>query len=404
MPCTLVHIVTVPESLKTFLGGQVRYMKSQGLEVHAVSSPGPLLETFGETEGIHCHEVPMPRKISPFRDLLAIASLCATLYRIRPQMVHAHTPKAGLLGMIAAWILRVPIRIYHIHGLPLVTMKGPRRWLLMLSESVASLFATQVLCVSRSVRNVAVQHRLCSRRKLAVLRFGSCNGIDVDRRFNPQTVTAGAGLRVRDSLGIPHDALTIGFVGRLAHDKGLIELDQAWKKLRDEFPELRLIIVGSRDARDPLHADIEASLREDPRVHIIKETTVIEEFYAAFDICVLPTYREGLPNVLLEAGAMHCATVATRVPGCIDVVRDGKTGLLVPPRDAQALQAAIRQYLVSKELRTAHGKAARLLVKSRFRHQPIWDALYQEYRTLAATHGITLADSNKCAIPDTLAA
>ena len=395
MPPKLVHIVTVPISLRTFFDGQIKYMKNCGFNVHAISSPGPSLDEFAAAEGVEVHEVNMPRKISPLRDILAILSLCKVLRRVRPDIVHAHTPKAGLLGMIAAWIMRIPVRIYHIRGLPMVTVRGPRRWLLRVSEQVACRLAHRVLCVSNSVRGVAIKERLCPPDKITVLCAGSGNGVDATCRFNPDRVGTAARTRIRNRLGIAKDECTLGFVGRLARDKGVVELIEAWKKLQVEFSSLQLLIIGSFDSRDPIPTSLSDHLRNHPRVHFIGEAKEMNQYYSAIDICVLPTYREGLPNVLLEAAAMECPVVATRVPGCVDVVVEGETGLLVPQQDSVALSEAICRYLRSNDLRIQHGKSARRWVQASFRQEAIWKALRGEYEELAADQGLKLTESRE---------
>ncbi len=390
MSRTLVHIVTVPVSLRTFFDGQIRYMKSRGFDVQAIASPGPLLEEFGETEEIDVHGVKMPRKISPLRDLVAIFFMCRVLWKIRPEIVHAHTPKAGLLGMIAAWLTRVPVRVYHIRGLPLVTARGPRRWLLRFAEQIACGLAHQVLCVSHSVSAVAVEEKLCRPQKLSVLRGGSGNGVDSSCRFNPSKIDPTKKNKIRLGLGIHQDDQTLGFVGRIVRDKGIVELVESWKTLRKEFPTLHLLMIGSFEPRDSVSADIKKFLLDDPRIHLVGQCPEIPKYYSTIDICVLPTYREGLPNVLLEAAAMECPVVATRVPGCVDVVVEGETGMLVPERDAESLTNALRIYLTDRQLQCQHGKAARRLVQENFLPEDLWAALYAEYLSIADLRGVSL--------------
>ena len=369
-------------------------MKNSGLDVHAISSPGRRLKEFADAEGVSVHEVKMVRSISPLRDLMAIVSLCIAIRTIRPDIVHAHTPKAGLLGMIAAWIMRVPIRIYHIRGLPLVTSTGPHYWLLRFAEWVACRLAHRVLSVSRSVRSVALEKGLCKPSKITVLCDGSGNGVDSAKQFNPKAKTDPCGICIRENHGISSDSLVVGFVGRLTRDKGILELREAWNALRLEFPNLHLLVLGSVDAREPISSGIVESFCNDSRVHLVRETSEVQEYYKGFDVCVLPTYREGLPNVLLEAAAMECPVVASAVPGCIDVVDNGETGFLVPARDSDRLRLAIRQYLRSSQMRRRHGKAARRLVQAKFRRETIWQALYDEYCALAAQRGVEFPDGN----------
>lgn len=354
-------------------------MKDQGFEVHALSSPGAFLEEFAEREQITAHSVEMLRQITPLQDLKAIFRICRRIRKIRPTIVHSHTPKGGLLGTIAAWLTRTPIRIYHIRGLPLMTAKGNKRRLLWLSEKIACLLAHRVLCVSHSIREVAIAERLCSPHKIKVLLGGSGNGVDAIGRYNPDRLTPASQQAIRDEYGIPETSLVIGFVGRIVRDKGVHELIQAWKTLRDEFPDLHLLVVGMLEPQDPVDADVVAILQNDDRIHLTGRQWDTPPFYAAMDLLVLPTYREGLPNVPLEAAAMRLPVVATRIPGCIDAVQDGTTGSLVPPYDSEALANAIRCYLLDSSLREDHGVAGRNRVLDLFRQEKIWEALEQEY-------------------------
>ncbi|PMB51369.1 glycosyltransferase family 1 protein [Fischerella thermalis CCMEE 5201] len=375
----LLHITTVPESLD-FFTRQVSYMKKNNFEVHALSSPGKFLDEFSACEQVTVHAVEMPRRITPLQDIVAIFRIWRCLRQIRPQIVHAHTPKGGLLGTIAAWLVSVPVRIYHIHGLPLETASGYKRLLLWWSEKVSCLLANQVFCVSHSVREVAVSEGLCPAVKVKVLLQGSINGVDATDHFNKANLDTDVRHEIRRKYRIPTDALVVGFVGRIVRDKGMTELVAAWKILCEESPNLHLLVVGPFEPQDPISPDVEDALKnQEDRIHLTGEVRNTALFYAAMDILALPTYREGFGNVLIEAAAMELPTVATRIPGCVDSVQDGVTGTLVPPRDPKALAAAIRQYLKNPELRHRHGQAGRDRVLRDFRPESMWKALYQEY-------------------------
>jgi len=383
----LVHITTVPDMLP-FFTGQVGYVKDRGYEIEAIASPGKDLDRFAAEEKIRAHAVPMTRQITPLRDLLALERLWFRLRQLKPQIVHAHTPKGGLLGMIAAWLNGVPVRIYHVHGLPLMTATGWKRALLKWTERVSCALAHDVLCDSRSVREVVVAEGLCRMPKIRVLLRGSVNGVDASVAFNPARVGAHVRANIRAAYGIPPDAVVVGFVGRLVRDKGLAELAAAWTMLRDEFPKLHLLIIGVFEPHDPVAPQVKAVLCSDPRVHLAGAVAEVTSFYAAMDVVLLPTYREGLPVVPLEAAAMELPVVATRIPGCVEAVEDGVTGTLVPARDVAALADATRMYLRDPKLRQKHGCAGRARVLSQFRQEAIWEAVYQEYERLLRERGI----------------
>jgi glycosyltransferase involved in cell wall biosynthesis len=395
----LVHVSTASQALM-FMVGQVGYMKARGLEVLAVSSPGVDADRFRAREGVPVHFIDMPRRITPLRDLVALSRIYRYFRRVRPQIVHAHTPKGGLLGTTAAWLARVPVRIYHIRGLPFMTATGRRRVLLRLTERVSCSLAHQVLCVSTSVRDVAVREGICSARKVVVLGNGSGNGVDAGGRFHPERW---CGMRdsTRIAHGIPPDALVLGFVGRIVRDKGITDLVDSWCRLREEFPRLHLLLVGPLEPQDPLPEVVNNVLRSDTRIHLTGCQSDPAPLYAAMDVVVLPTYREGFPNVPLEAAAMTLPVVATRIPGCIDAVEHGVNGTLVPPRDPSALSAAIRAYLERPELRRRHGLAGRERVLRDFTQETLWDALYLEYVRLLRD---TTLPGHSRGLPEVLAA
>jgi glycosyltransferase involved in cell wall biosynthesis len=395
---TLLHVTTVPMSL-TFLRGQVGYMQARGLDVQALSSPGPDLDEFRRAEGVPVHAVEMPRAITPARDLAAVARLLRVLLAIRPAIVHAHTPKGGLLGMVAAALAAVPVRIYHMRGLPFVTATGPNRLLLRQTERLSCRLAHRVICNSNSMQEAAIAEGLCPPEKIVVLAGGSGNGVDAEGRFDPGRLDGGVREVTRTRLGIPPEARVIGFIGRLVRDKGIIELVEAWRRIRARHPHARLLLVGPFEPRDPIPAELRRELEGDARVILAGMDWNTPPLYAAMDLVVLPTYREGFPNVPLEAAAMRLPIVATRVPGCIDAVADGETGLLVPPRDSAALGTAIERYLDHPELARSHAAAGRRRVLKEFRQEIIWAALHAEYLRLLEERQLPQPQ-----VPSTLAA
>lgn len=379
----LVHVTTVPLSL-LFLRGQIGYMRARNYEIHAVSSPGAELALFAAEEGVIAHPIPMLRRISPLRDLVSIGRLIKLFRRLRPTIAHGHTPKGGLVSMIAARIAGVPVRVYHMRGLPLEGAHGLARALLWCSERVACSLAHRVIAVSESVRAIAIRQSICAADRIVVFQHGSGNGVDAAGRYAPLGAESRATMRAE--LHIADDAFVIGFVGRLVRDKGLVELYGAWQSIRAQRPEAELLLIGPWEERDPLPADVVSGLIADPRVHITGMRDDVRELYGAMDVVALPTYREGFPNVALEAAAMQLPIVATRVTGCVDAVVDGVTGLLVPAKDAQALGGGLLRYAADADLARRHGHAARVRVLREFRPQAIWQSIEREYRALMLAH------------------
>jgi glycosyltransferase involved in cell wall biosynthesis len=279
------------------------------------------------------------------------------------------------------------VRVYHQHGLPLMTATGLKRRLLRWTERIACRLAHQVICISPLLREVLIGEGLCPPGRITVLEHGSIDGVEADGKFDPAGVSPEWAERVRARYQIPPRASVIGFVGRVVRDKGLIELVQAWRGLREEWPSLHLLVAGPFESEDPIPADVDATLRSDPRIHLAGMVHDMPSVYRTLDLLVLPSYREGFNTALLEAAAMGLPVVATRIPGCVDAVQDGETGLLVPVRDAQALRAAIATYLGDPELRRRHGASGRRRVRRDFEPGRLRDALFQEYVRLLGQRG-----------------
>jgi glycosyltransferase involved in cell wall biosynthesis len=382
-----VHVTTVPITL-AFLHGQAAFMRSHGIATEAISSPGEGLDEFAASEGVPVHPVVMARRISPAADAIALSQLVRTLRRLRPQIVHAHTPKAGLLGTMASRLAGVPVTIYHLHGLPLETARGLKRGILRWSDRTACRLADRVLCVGPSVRESALAYGLCPAERMKVLLRGSINGVDAAGRFDPDRLAAGTREEVRREMGIPVDALVLGFMGRIAADKGIRELVEAWNLLSRRHPGLHLLLVGPAEVGDAVSRSALDSTDADSRVHRAGLRWDTPRWYAAMDVVALPTYREGLPVVPLEAAAMRLPVVATSIPACADAVVDGETGSLVPPRDGRALADALDRYLRNPDLRGSHGREARDRMLRWFRPEAMWEALLGEYQSLLRWRGI----------------
>ncbi len=358
-------------------------MRAHGLDFHAVSSPGSEVSRFGDAEGVRTHAVPMTRRISPILDLISVFRLYKLFRREVPDIVHTHTPKASLVANLAAWVARVPIRIFHVHGLPHATARGLSRILLRWSTEASSALATELLAVSRSAADAAVKDELCS-PKIKVLARGSSNGVDVNR-FHPGATLEGS-MR-RDVLGLAETDLIIGFAGRLVRDKGVVELLAAWTRIRQEFPNAYLVMAGQPEERDALPSSALEALHSDSRIKMLGLFRDMPRFYSCLDLFVLPTYREGLPTVILESAAMAVPAVASRCVGCVDAVEDGVTGMLVAPGDSIALADAIRKYLRDPSLRRQHGLNARARVLRDFRAETVWQATLNEYRSAMHLRG-----------------
>ncbi len=380
----IVLMTTSPSSLYTFFESQVRFLRTAGFRIHTVSAPAQ--ESSHPRWRVPMHAIPMLRKISPFADLKALIRLTLLFRRIRPFLVHTHTPKAGLLGMIAARSAGIPVRIYTVNGLVWATQHGWRRRLLQITERLSCRLATEVVAVSSSLLQLIVHHGICPSRKIRVLGLGGSHGVDIER-FDPAG-TVESGRALRRLLDIPPGAQVILFVGRLVREKGIEELAVAWPSLRSSFPDAFLVLCGDEEKRDAVRPEILAELRKCPRVRFSRAApNEVQAYYAACDLCILPTWREGLPNVALESAAMRKPIIATRVTGCVDAIQDGVTGLLVEPRDPDALINAIHRLLSSPVLRQQMGENGRKFITEHFSEKVVSARLAGEYHRLLAATG-----------------
>ena len=385
----LVQIVTTPVTADLFLRGQLAYMREAGFDVTVVSSGGAALARTAEREGVRSVALPMLRRPAPVRDTLALARLYRLLRKLRPDITHVSTPKAGLLGGLAARFAGVPARVYTLRGLRAEGATGIGGRALLAFERTACRSADRVICVSESLRRRALELGLAPEEKLTVLGSGSSNGVDAERFRRSPDLTARAG-ELRSKLGLPEGAPVVGFVGRLVRDKGVVELAQAMELLAAKTPEVRLVVVGAFEGYDEVPAAARARMEDDPRIVFTGFLADPAPAYALMDLLALPSYREGFPNAVLEAAAMEIPTVTTDATGCVDAVVDGVTGKIVPVGDSAALAEALGGYLTDDELRRRHGRAARERVVRDFTPEDIWKALLDEYVRLLAAKGLGL--------------
>ncbi len=338
------------------LGGRLRTLRESGFRVTLVSSPGPLLAQTAAQEGVECVAIPMHREISFFADLVALVRLWWLLFRLKPAMTEFSTPKAGLLGSIAAMLCGVPTRVYFLRGLKLESSAGFKRRILLAAEKLAAACSHAVLCNSDSLRGEALALGIASPEKLRLLGSGSSNGVDVER-FQPGPCD------LRAQLGIPRSAEVIGFVGRLTRDKGLPELIEAFDAILAAKPQAHLLLVGWFDAaEDALGSALRSRIQQNPRIHMTGFVADTAPYYRMMDVMVLPTWREGFPNVILEAAATGIPVVTTLCTGSRDSVVPEVTGLLIPPGYPVAIEESVLQLLRNPERRFRMGKAARAWV------------------------------------------
>jgi glycosyltransferase involved in cell wall biosynthesis len=381
-PPTILIGVTSQE-LCVVLGARLKVLRQAGFRVLLVSGPGELLDRTAARAGVERIAIPMRRSIAPLADLVALLRLCALLGRRRPDLVEFSTPKAGLLGTLAATLTGVPRRVYMLRGLKLERSRGFKRSVLLAAERLACACAHLVLCNSESLRAAALFLDLAPAHKLIVLGEGSSNGVDVER-FSPGAST------VRETFGIPHDAPVVGFVGRLTRDKGLPELLQAFNQILRAEPSARLLLVGWFDAaEDALDAELRTRILSHPRIHCTGFVSDTAPYYRAMDVLVLPTWREGFPNAVLEAAATGIPAVTTESTGARDSVVPEVTGLLIPPGYPEAIYESVMKLLRDPERRLRMGRAARAWVLEHYVENRVLGLTANYYLSLLETERAT---------------
>jgi glycosyltransferase involved in cell wall biosynthesis len=358
------------------LGARLGVLRRAGFRVVLVSSPGELLDRTVAREGVEGFAIPMRRGIAPIADLIALMGLWRLLGKCNPQLVEFSTPKAGLLGTLAAWLRGVPCRVYMLRGLKLERSTGLKRGLLLVAERLACACAHVVLCNSESLWREALMLRIAPTAKLLLLGDGSSNGVDM-HRFSP-----GPG-NVRNELGIRARAPVVGFVGRLTRDKGLPELIQAFDTIQRAEPAARLLLVGWFDAaEDAVSDDLRAHICNHPGVICTGFVDDTAPYYRGMDVLVLPTWREGFPNVVLEAAATGIPVVTTECTGARDSVVPEVTGLLIPPGYPDAIAEAVLKIIRDPERQGRMGKAARAWVLEHFLEERVLGLTADYYRSL----------------------
>jgi len=375
----LVHIATAPEFFHSFFRGQLEFMKNQGFDIGLICSPGE--SALGSKDWpVRYYPVPIQRKISPLADIVSIWRIVSIFRSIRPDIVHVHTSKAGLLGMIAACVCAVPVRVFTIHGFRWVTKEGLGRWLIKVSNKVTCSLADRVFCVSKSNLDLGVGSHICNIDKTKIIFSGSINGVDALGRFNPEKRSNHPDIRKK--LGIPEKAFVFGFVGRIVRDKGIRELTDAWRAIREEVSDAHLMLVGKVESGDPVPEEVLSILEKDERVHFTGFCPEVAAYYVAMDAFVLPSHREGFPVTPLEAAAMSLPVIGTRIPGCVDAVVHRKTGILIEQGNKVELEHAMRELAGNRTLSQQLGKSGRKFVLKNFQPKPIWQGLAKEYKML----------------------
>ena len=381
----LIRITTVPLSLKVLLRRQLHFMSSH-FNVLAVSSPGQLLTEVSEQEGVKTAAVEMTRTITPLKDLKALWQLYGVLKREKPAIVHTHTPKAGLLGMLAAKMAGVPIRLHTVAGLPLMETSGKKRKVLEGVEKLTYSCATRVYPNSQNLAQFILQNGFCSNSKLKVLGNGSSNGIDTTF-FKTSPAIQEAADRLNKQYNISGEDFVYLFIGRLVKDKGIEELVEAFVELKRKSGRIKLLLVGPYEPElDPLSGSVEKTIEEDKDIICAGFQQDVRPFLQISQPLVFPSYREGFPNVPMQAGCFDLPSVVTNINGCNEIIKHGENGLIIPVKNKAALSEAMEQLLIDKAAYNKMKQNARSMIVARYDQQHFWNLLLTEYQELLKKH------------------
>lgn len=371
----LIRISTIPVSLETLLKGQLK-MLSEHYEVVAVSSPGERMKVLEEREGVRTVSIPMERRILLVKDFMSLLSLIILFAKERPDMVHSITPKAGLLSMLAAWITRVPVRMHTFTGLVFPTATGKMQKLLIAMDRLTCFCATHINPEGEGVKRDLINYKITS-KPLHVIANGNVNGIDLEYFDRTPEVMEKAHSYKKEGT------FTFCFVGRMVKDKGINELVHSFLRLYQDDARVRLLLVGPFEKElDPVLPEVEEQILHHPGICFMGFQSDVRPFLAASDALVFPSYREGFPNVVIQAGAMGIPAIVTDINGCNEIVLPDRNGMIIPTKNEQALYEAMKYFashLVEVEKMAVN---ARPLIVSRYEQRMVWNALLAEYKSI----------------------
>ena len=369
----IIRVVTVPQSLGFCRDNMIR-MREIGYEMIAVSSPGEDLDKLRENDGFRCIDVPMKRHISLTHDMKSLWQMMKVLRKEKPYMVHSMTPKAGLITMMAAWLTGVPVRIHTFTGLVWPTAVGLKRKILMATDWITCACATHIIPEGQGVLDDLKNHKVC-RKPMKVLGYGNVRGVDMER-FNSARF---ADVKKDESK------FRFVFVGRIVGDKGINELVEAFVRLNKEHPNTQLTLVGKSETNlDPVKPETLKVIEDNHCIDACGprygDDLLVE--YMKSDCFVMPSYREGFPNTVMEAGAMGLPSIVTDINGSREIIIHGENGLIVPSKNADALYEAMKQMVEDASARERMEANARPLIDSRFEKSFVQGCLIKFYEEI----------------------
>ncbi|MNK76252.1 GDP-mannose-dependent alpha-(1-6)-phosphatidylinositol monomannoside mannosyltransferase [compost metagenome] len=371
----ILHIITVSFVINHFFGKQFLYLKEKtGNEYHLGCSPSDDFNMLSDKLGYVPFQVEITRSISPLKDLKAVLKIYRYIKKNKITKVIGHTPKGGLVAMLASFFAGISDRIYFRHGIIYETSTGFKRILLKNIERITGFFAKKVVCVSYSVKEISESDKLNNKSKNIVLGLGTCNGIDTEDRFNPFKKDSEIIDEIRIKYNINQEDKIIGYVGRLVRDKGIDDLIMAWEIVRQNFPKAKLLLVGPIEERDSISEYSKSQIFSDSSIIFTDFVVDASPYFSLMDIFVLPTYREGFPTVTLEASSMNLPVLITKATGCTESIQENHTGLYISnvPKN---IAENILYYLNNEKVMQEHGFQGRQFVQQNFEQTIVWDRI-----------------------------
>jgi len=377
----IVRITTSAGSLRGLLKGQLRFM-NQHYHIIGIAAGKKRLQQVKEREGIDTILLPMTRTISPLKDVIAVYKLYKILKLEKPFMVHSHTPKAGIIGMLAAKLAGVKHRLHTVAGMPLLEATGFKRTILDTVEKLTYKYATLVLPNSIGLKDIILENKYTSKNKLMVIGKGSSNGIDTNY-FDPSIITEAQKNDLKKALNIKENDLVFTFVGRIVKDKGINELVAAFIKLSKSHSHCKLILIGPYESHlDPLKPETQTHINNTPSIIVAGMQSDIRPYLAISHALAFPSYREGFPNVVLEASAMNLPCIVTNINGSNEIIDNGKNGLIIPTKDEVALFKAMQFLVENPDDRRQMTGNSRINIVNNYQRQYIWNEILSLYKSL----------------------
>jgi glycosyltransferase involved in cell wall biosynthesis len=376
----LIRTSTIAMSLDFLLKGQLAFLNKE-YDVVAVSGQDKHLQNVANREGVRTEAVGMQRNIRPLNDLLSLWKLYRLFKKEKPFIVHSITPKAGFLSMTAAYFARVPVRMHTFTGLIFPSKTGTLQKILIIMDKFLCRFATHIYPEGEGVKQDLVQYGITA-KPLKVLASGNVNGID-SNYFAPTLYNAESNAMLKQELGINSQDFVFIFVGRLVGDKGVNELVTAFVKLNTTHENVKLILVGPfENDLDPLADETLNEIKQHTNILSVGFQMDIRPYLVSANVLVFPSYREGFPNVVMQAGAMGLPSIVTNINGCNEIIVEGENGIIIPFKDSKAIYEAMIKMIGNTALRMRLQQNARQMIVSRYEQQLVWDAILSEYKKL----------------------